>query len=179
MKKHRVFEQLALFQKNREPDNGKFISVYRVSLVKDEHVEFEQHPINKSSEAQKIIQKLIQTTGQPDREQFCIILLNAKNQIIGLNIVSTGSLTASTVHPREVMKPAILANACSMILCHNHPSNDLTPSEPDISITKQIIKASDIMGIIVHEHLIINMEDDLYYSFADNGIIRNIYDEIK
>lgn len=179
MKKQGVFEQLALFQKSKEPDSNKFISVYRVSLIKDEHVQFEQTPLSNSAQAQHVIQKLVQINGQTDREQFCILLLNAKNQMIGLNIVSTGSLTAATVHPREVLKPAILANACAMILSHNHPSNDLTPSENDIGITKQIVHASILMGIQVHEHLIINMENNDYYSFADQGIIRSIYDEIK
>ena len=172
------FKQKALFQEHEEQENSKFISVYRVSLVRDEHVAFEKNPLNNSAQATRIIQKLIETQGQSDREQFCIIMLNAKNVMIGVNIVSTGSLTAATVYPREVLKPAILANACAMILCHNHPSHDLTPSEPDISLTKQIVQASKIMGIQIHEHLIVSLEDDRYYSFADNGIIRNIYDEI-
>jgi len=180
MKKNQcVFEQQTLFRNTEKHKPTKFISLYRVSLVKDQNVKFEQTPLNNSSQALRIIQKLIKVQGQSDREQFCIILLNAKNQIIGLNIVSTGDLTSATVHPREVMKPAILANACAMILCHNHPSNDLTPSSPDISITKKIIQASNLLGIMVHEHLIINMENEDYYSFADNGIIRSIYDEIK
>ncbi len=156
-----------------------FISVYRVSLIKDQDVIFEPTSLSNSAQAQHIIQQLIETKGQPDREQFCIIMLNAKNQIIGLNIVSTGSLTSATVCPREVLKPIILANASAIILCHNHPSNELTPSVPDIHITKKIIWAADVMGIQVHEHLIINMEDNRYYSFADHGIISDIYAEIK
>jgi len=172
------FKQKTLFQEYEEQENSKFISVYRISLVRDQLVEFEQSPLNNSTQAIRIIQKLIETQGQSDREQFCIIMLNAKNVMIGLNIVSTGSLTAATVYPREVLKPAILANACAMILCHNHPSNDLTPSDADISLTKQIIQASKIIGIQIHEHLIISLEDDRYYSFADHGIIKRIYDEI-
>jgi DNA repair protein RadC len=66
-----------------------------------------------------------------------------------------------------------------MILCHNHPSGDLTPSPEDIAITARIVRASEIMGIQVHEHLIISMQDDSYYSFADHGIIRKIYDEMS
>jgi DNA repair protein RadC len=158
--------------------NNKFISVYRVSLVKDNHVQFEQTPVCSAPEAQRIIQKLISTLGQPDREQFCVILLNAKNQIIGLNIVSIGDLSRAVVHPREVLKPAILANACCMILCHNHPSEDLVPSNLDIDITERIVKAASIMGITVHEHLIINMENDQYYSFSENGLIQKIYRHI-
>jgi DNA repair protein RadC len=125
-----------------------------------------------------LIKKLIESQGQPDREQFCVILLNSKNEIIGLNIVSTGDLSSAPVHPREVLKPAILSNSAAMILCHNHPSGDLSPSAEDIAITERIVQASKIMGITVHEHIIISMDDDRYYSFADNGLIVKFYDEI-
>jgi len=162
---------------SNQPTN-KFISIYRVSLVKDETVSFGQSPINNSQEAQSLIQQLIRTRGQPDREQFIIALLNAKNEMIGLNIVSMGGLTATTVIPREVLKPAILANTAAIILSHNHPSNDLQPSAHDIAITKKIIWAAEIIGIQVHEHIIINMENDHYFSFADQGIIKDIYVEI-
>jgi len=106
-------------------------------------------------------------------------MLSAKNEIIGLNIVSIGGLSAASVFPREVLKPAILANSAAMILCHNHPSNDLTPSPEDMAITKKIVQASEIVGITVHEHIIISMDDDRYYSFADAGIIKRFYGEIS
>ena len=157
---------------------SKFISVYRVSLVKDKSVSFEKRCLSNSVQARPILRKLIEAYGQPDREQFCVLLLNAKNEIIGLNIVSTGCLTSTTVHPREVLKPAIIANSAAMILCHNHPSNDPAPSQEDIAVTKNIVQAAKIMGILVHEHLIINLEDDRYYSFADHGLIQSAYDAI-
>ncbi len=167
------------------PDNrlkrNKFISIFRVTLVKDRRVAFEQCQCQlvNSQQSQPLIKKLIKTQGQPDREQFCVILLNSKNEIIGLNIVSTGNLSSAPVHPREVLKPAILSNASAMILCHNHPSGDLSPSPEDIAITARIVQASKIMGIQVHEHLIISMDDDSYYSLADNGIIERMYNEIN
>jgi DNA repair protein RadC len=92
--------------------------------------------------------------------------------------VSVGALSSAPVHPREVLKPAILANSAAMILSHNHPSNDLEPSPDDIAITKKIIRAAEIVGIQVHEHLIISMENDRYYSFADQGIIARMYAEL-
>lgn len=161
-----------------EPHRSKFVSIYRVSLVKDKSISFSNSRMNNSQEAQALIQRLIKTQGQSDREQFCVVLLNAKNDIIGLNIVSIGGLSSASVHPREVLKPAILANSAAMILCHNHPSNDLEPSSEDLAITKRIVQASELMGITVHEHIIISMDDDRYYSFADNGIIKRMYDEI-
>jgi len=178
--KHQHFQQQNLFSNISEsnPARKKFISVYRVSLVRDEHIKFEQTRLSNSSEAQKIIQNLINDHGQPDREQFCVLLLDAKNKTIGLNIVSTGSLSSATVHPREVLKPAILANASAMILAHNHPSGELMPSAADKSITKRIIQASSIIGITVHEHLIISMDEDSYFSFADQGMIKDAYEQI-
>jgi DNA repair protein RadC len=166
-----------------EPDNqsnrSKFISTYRITLVKDRRVAFEQCQLVNSQQSQPLIKKLIKTQGQPDREQFCVILLNTKNEIIGLNIVSTGNLSSAPVHPREVLKPAILSNASALILSHNHPSGDMSPSPEDIAITARIVQASKIMGIQVHEHLIISMQDDSYYSFADSGLIIRMYDEIN
>jgi len=171
--------QQNLFQTPSSQSAGKSISVYRVCLVKDATVSFGQEAfVNNSHQAHALIQKLILTRGQPDREQFVVALLNAKNKIIGLNIVSVGVLSSAPIHPREVLKPAILANSSAMILCHNHPSNDISPSTDDLEVTRKIIKAADIVGIQVHEHLIINMEDNRFFSFADEGIIQKIYDDI-
>jgi DNA repair protein RadC len=162
-----------LFEVPQDKPASKFISVYRVSLVKDKSVSFENRCLSNSVQARPILRKLIEEHGQPDREQFCVLLLNAKNEIIGLNIVSTGCLVSATVHPREVLKPAIIANSSAMILCHNHPSNDPAPSQEDIAVTANIVQAAKIMGIHVHEHLILSMDGDVdrYYSFADHGLI--------
>jgi|GEM_PF-712764 len=171
--------QQNLFQAPSSPSAGKSVSVYRVCLVKDATVSFGQEAfVNNSHRAHALIQNLILTRGQPDREQFVVALLNAKNKIIGLNIVSVGILSSTLVSPREVLKSAILANSSAMILCHNHPSCDLNPSPDDLEVTRKIIKAADIIGIQVHEHLIINLEDHLFFSFADEGIIKRFYDEI-
>ncbi len=156
----------------------KFVSTYRVALVRDQNLSFLQCPLTNSQQCQPIIRNLIETYGQSDREQFCVVLLNAKNEIIGLNIVATGAVTSAQVHPREVLKPAILSNACAMILSHNHPSGGVSPSAEDVSLTKNIIHAAHIIGIQVHEHLIVSMCDDQYYSFADNGMIKEAYDAI-
>jgi DNA repair protein RadC len=177
--KNQQVQQQDLFGSVTEtkPKRRKFISIYRVSLVRDEHIKFEQTNLSNSSDAQDVIRNLIKFQGQPDREQFCVLLLDAKNKTIGLNIVSTGNLTSASVHPREVLKPAILANAAAIILAHNHPSGELIPSAADKAITKRIIQAARIMGITVHEHLIIGIEDDQYFSFADQGLIQEEYEQ--
>ncbi|RZB31323.1 MAG: DNA repair protein RadC [Desulfobacteraceae bacterium Eth-SRB2] len=172
-------KQINLFSVPHDQSAGKFVSIYRVSLIKDKSISFGQRRMNNSQEAQSLIQRLIKTQGQPDREQFCVILLNAKNEIIGLNIVSIGGLSSASVHPREVLKPAILANAAAMVLTHNHPSGDVSPSPEDLAITEKIVQAVNIIGIQVHEHLIISMDDDRYFSFADNGFIKKYYDAIS
>ena len=107
--------QQELFRTPSSQSASKSISVYRVCLVKDATVSFGQSCINNSHQAQALIQNLILTRGQPDREQFVVALLNAKNAIIGLNIVSVGVLSSTLVSPREVLKPAILANSAAMI----------------------------------------------------------------
>ncbi len=177
---YRMLEQQSLFDKPiPRSSHNKFISVFRVSLVKDKRVSFESNHVNNSAQAQSILRKLIEAQGQQDRENFCVVLLSAKNEIIGLNIAFIGGLSSASIHPREVLKPAILANSAAMILCHNHPSGDPTPSPEDMAITARIVQAANIIGITVHEHLIINMHDDQYYSFADNGLIKQMYDELN
>jgi DNA repair protein RadC len=96
-----------------------------------------------------------------------------------MNIVSVGGLSSAPVCPKDVLKPAILANAAALILGHNHPSGDLTPSSADKYITHRIIQAAEIIGIAVHEHLIVEMENDGYFSFAEQGYIQEAYDAIK
>ena len=157
---------------------SKFISTYRVSLVRDRSVPFEQCRLINSQQALPIIRALIEAHGQSDREQFCVILLNTKNEVVGLNIVATGTISSAQVSPREVFKPAILANSAAMILCHNHPSGDVYPSAEDQALTEMLVRAAAVIGIEIHEHLIVSMEDDRYYSFADHGLIKKIYDAV-
>lgn len=90
-----------------------------------------------------------------DREQFAIIMLNPRLEIIGFNIVSIGTVSASLVHPREVFKPAILANASAIICAHNHPSGNPTPSPEDLNVTRQLFLASEILGIQLLDHVVV------------------------
>jgi DNA repair protein RadC len=83
------------------------------------------------------------------------MMLNTKNQVVGLHRAHVGSLNASIVHPREVMKCAILNNAASIIVSHQHPSGDPTPSREDIDITKRLAEAGRILGIEVLDHVIV------------------------
>ncbi len=104
-----------------------------------------------------------------DREEFLIVLLNTANVITGLSQISVGGLAASVVEPRQVFKVAVLANAAALILAHNHPSGNPEPSREDIRITRQLVEAGQLMGIPVHDHLII--AGATYISLAERGLM--------
>ena len=88
-------------------------------------------------------------------EEFHVLLLNARHEVMRRVLVSRGSLNASIVHPREVFRPAILASAASIVLVHNHPSGDPEPSEEDLAITRRLAQAGELLGIAVLDHVII------------------------
>lgn len=101
-----------------------------------------------------------------DREFFCVLNLKSNNQVINMNVVSVGTLNTALAHPREVFKSAVLSNAAGIILLHNHPSGNCSPSLEDHSITKRMQAAGKIMGIPVMDHVIVAGND--YYSFLEN-----------
>ncbi|NCN86268.1 JAB domain-containing protein [archaeon] len=100
------------------------------------------------------------------KEYFYCLLLDSKNKIIKIENVSVGILDASIVHPREIFKSAIKSSSSSIILVHNHPSGESTPSEEDISITKKLIECGDLLGINVIDHIIIGKNN--YWSYLEN-----------
>lgn len=101
-------------------------------------------------------------------EKFGIINLDVKNQINGIHIISQGTLNATLVHPREVFKAALLNNSNSIILFHNHPSGDPTPSKEDVDMTKRLKQASEIMGIDILDHIIVG--DERFVSMKELGL---------
>lgn len=111
---------------------------------------------------------LRQYTDGTDRENFMVLCLNSKNKVTGINTVSIGSLNSSVVHPREVFKAAILSNAAAIIVAHNHPSGDTTPSKEDISLTKSLVEAGKVIGIPVLDHIVVG---DYYYSFKEHSLM--------
>lgn len=101
------------------------------------------------------------------KEYFKILLLNQANQVLGYTLISEGGLTSTDVDVRIILQAALLTNSVAIILAHNHPSGNKTPSKEDIRITNQIKEAAQIMRIRVLDHLIIT--DTGYYSFSDEG----------
>ena len=107
--------------------------------------------------------------GDKKKEHFKVLSLTSRNRIISIDDVSIGTLTASLAHPREIFYPAIKNSAASIILVHNHPSGDPTPSKNDIEITKKILKASKILGIKLSDHLIIG--ENKFFSFKEKDLL--------
>jgi DNA repair protein RadC len=100
-------------------------------------------------------------------EQFGILMLDTKHRLIRIKIVSTGSLDQTVVHPREVFREAAAASAAAIVLFHNHPSGDPTPSSDDLMLTTRMVNAGDIMGITVVDHVI--LADQRYFSLVEAG----------
>jgi DNA repair protein RadC len=102
-------------------------------------------------------------------EVFRVAMLDAQNRLLRDRIVSQGTLSASLVHPREVFKPAILESAASVILLHNHPSGDPTPSREDVRLTRQLVECARLLDLPVHDHVVIG--HGRFVSLAERGII--------
>jgi DNA repair protein RadC len=101
-------------------------------------------------------------------EEFKMLLLNRSNVVLGLMNVSKGGISGTVTDIRIILQAAIKANASGIIVCHNHPSGNLNPSESDTKLTHKIKEAGNLMDIQLLDHLIVNSDDD-YYSLADNG----------
>ncbi len=112
---------------------------------------------------QSVVKAIRASIKDKAKEHFKLILLNARNKILGVSTISIGSLNASIVHPREVFKDAIVHSAYSVVLAHNHPSGDPEPSEDDLKMTKRLIEAGKILGIEVTDHVIISKNG--FFSF--------------
>jgi DNA repair protein RadC len=136
--------------------------------VREAHIMLAQPQIRSSRDAAAAFRQYL---GDVDREHFMVGLLDQKNKVIGLNTVSIGSLTASVVHPREVMKPAILRNAAALLCCHNHPSGAPQPSREDRALTTRLVEVGKLHGIAVLDHIILGDGSEAYYSFADEGLL--------
>ncbi|PDM39018.1 DNA repair protein RadC [Parageobacillus yumthangensis] len=140
--------------------------IYEIQRIKQIVQEVgERHKIRCPEDAARVAAHFI---GDDDREVFFVMCLNTKNEVVAVHRCHIGSLNASIVHPREVFKAAILNNAASIIVAHQHPSGDVTPSREDVEMTKRLAEAGRILGIEVLDHLVINYKAE-YTSLKERG----------
>jgi DNA repair protein RadC len=142
------------------------LQVVRVALVKERPVIYNTEKLTTPAQVAEAFRALF---GDIDREAFVLFLLDGKNRIVSCNVVTIGSLNQCIVHPREVFKPAILANAAAIILAHNHPTGDPHPSPEDMAITRRIKEGGELLGIKVMDHIIIG--DNCHLSFSERGYL--------
>ncbi len=137
-------------------------------LARRQDLEREEKPISVRN-PQDVARAVRSSIRDKAKEHFKLVLLNTRNTIVRVVTISVGTLNASLVHPREVFKEAIRATASSVILAHNHPSDDTEPSEDDIRLTKRLVDVGRLMGIEVLDHIIVTKKG--YLSFKEKGLM--------
>jgi DNA repair protein RadC len=137
--------------------------VFRVQLIRE--VGLERPQVENPCDAAQILCRYLENE---DREHFVTLMMDTQNRIIGIHTVSIGTLNCAVISAREVFKAAILANAASIILAHNHPSGDVTPSPEDIKVTENLKKAGKLLDIEVLDHVIVG-EDGSFASLLRLG----------
>lgn len=144
---------------------------YRLCVVRDKRIKFRKEPVSNCADGACFIREAIKKLGQSDRENMVVVMLNSKNHVIGINLVSIGCLNASYASPRDVFKAAINSNCAALILGHNHPSGVCQPSAEDMMITKNLVLSAEILGFTIHDHIIVDTESDNFFSFSNDGIL--------
>src|SRR5262249_49921653 len=144
------------------------LPVYRVSLVRESTLRYTDIPqMRDSASVARLLQAYLHDT---DREHFVVLFLDQKHRLTGMHTVAIGSMTAAVIHPREVFKAAILAQAAAIVCGHNHPSGDVQPSREDRAITTRLFQAGKLLGIGLIDHVIIGAPG-VHFSFADEGLL--------
>ncbi|MGE0635572.1 MAG: DNA repair protein RadC [Bacteroidia bacterium] len=142
------------------------IAALELGRRRNEHSTPERESITTSRQAFNLLHPIL---ADLPHEEFWLIFLNRANKVIKKQSVSKGGVSGTVVDAKMIFKPAVENLASSVILCHNHPSGNRTPSQEDIALTKKIKEAGRVLDISVHDHIII--ANDTYYSFADEGFL--------
>jgi DNA repair protein RadC len=150
------------------------LPIYKLKLVRDGSVTYPPVSMKHPQLAALFFHRLI---GQADREHAAALFLDAKGQPTGSSILSMGSLTFTPLPAREVFKAALLTNAFSLILAHNHPSNNSKPSHRDVEATKDLIRAGDILGVRVLDHIVITPSGS-FTSMREAGMLTPWWPEL-
>jgi DNA repair protein RadC len=161
-----------LFCKRNSPEKPRTIKIKQIKAVFEtftikEEVDQHLNPFTRYTSPEQVF-NTFNFLRQETKEYFFAIHLDGKNRICCIDEVSVGSLNQSIVHPREVFKTALLSSAAALILLHNHPTGDPTPSREDHEITRRIKEAGDVLGVRLLDHIIIG---DGFLSFASEGLL--------
>lgn len=139
------------------------VATVRIALIRERGPVYAE-PIRNAAD----IDRLLGPTARSwDRERFVSVILDGKSRVVAIDEVAVGTVTAALVHPREVLKGAILANGVSLIVVHNHPSGDCTPSGEDVALTRRLGSACELMGVRFLDHIVLG--DGSFYSFSGEG----------
>lgn len=148
---------------------GVRINIYSVELVRESAKVYDlDKVINSPERAYDVIEEVLKLSSKT-KEHLVMMSLNTKNEIVGLHTIHIGSVNASIVHPREILQQAILNNATSFMIFHNHPSGDPSPSREDIDVTKRLAEAGTIIGIQLLDHIIIGT--NRFVSLKEKGYV--------
>ncbi|WP_214699812.1 JAB domain-containing protein [Exiguobacterium sp. s57] len=134
---------------------AKRVDIVSIKLVKEGGVRYKGRTIHRPDDGYTLMKEFLEGI---DREHFLVVSLDTKNQPVSVNVCHIGSLNASIVHPREVLKVAILSNAAAAMIGYNHPSGNTESSRVNLEVTKRLREACELMDIHLREHLIINDE---------------------
>jgi len=145
----------------------KKLDIVSIKMVKESSVPYAEFTMTQPGDVVNLLRNFLEGA---DRESFVAIYLNAKNEPNAIHVVSIGALDRCHVHPREVFKAAILANSSCIILAHNHPSGNPSPSREDIEMTSRLKKAGEILGVEVLDHVIVG-DNGRFVSFKTKGLI--------
>ena len=170
----RIAEPTALASARSTSQNGAYraalfsgLPLFTTRLVREHTFHFQtRDQLRSPADAAAVLGEYFRDR---DREELVVAFLDTANTITGLHVASVGGLAAAIVEPRQVFKAAVLANAAAIILSHNHPSGNPEPSREDVAVTKQLVEAGRVLGIPVHDHLI--LAGDGYTSLAERGLM--------
>lgn len=145
---------------------AKRVDIVTIKMVRESSILYKERKISSPTDAYKLINEFIDGV---DREVMVVCSLSTKNEPISLNLASVGTLNSSLIHPREIFKSSILSNAASIIIAHNHPSGDPTPSSEDINVTHRLKEAGKILGIELIDHIIVG--NNQFISLKEKGTL--------
>ena len=144
----------------------KYVSVVKMQFVKESRVLFDA----KVSSPAVVAKMIKQMTDGSDRELVYVVSVDSRNKPIATELISMGGVNSSIIDVGNIFKHALLSNAAGVIIAHNHPSGDVSPSMEDIRVTKRIEEAGKLLNLPLLDHVIVgDMETDVYYSFLENG----------